>query len=257
MLPYLGLDIEGQDGCAVRIEYSPNRPDYSTVYGIAAGLRYMRGKKPSMKSNLKPSRLEHHIRVDAAVKKVRPYIVGIVAKGRKLGDLEIKMLMAMQEDLHLGVCRNRKKSSIGVHNLAPISFPISYGTVGRSEMFVPLGSSHEMSVKDILEKTETGIAYADLLQGFAKVPILRDSAGHIISLPPVINAASTALVAGVDDVFVEVTGTDRRNVEDVLSVVSSTLLEMREMILVQDCARQLRIFSYSCILQDASPLALP
>ena len=152
MLPYLGLDIEGQDGCAVRIEYSPNRPDYSTVYGIAAGLRYMRGKKPSMKSNLKPSRLEHHIRVDAAVKKVRPYIVGIVAKGRKLGDLEIKMLMAMQEDLHLGVCRNRKKSSIGVHNLAPISFPISYGTVGRSEMFVPLGSSHEMSVKDILEK---------------------------------------------------------------------------------------------------------
>ena len=226
MLPYLGLDIEGQDGRAVRIEYSPNRPDYSTVYGIAAGLRYMRGKKPSMKSNLKPSRLEHHIRVDAAVKKVRPYIVGIVAKGRKLGDLEIKMLMAMQEDLHLGVCRNRKKSSIGVHNLAPISFPISYGTVGRSEMFVPLGSSHEMSVKDILEKTETGIAYADLLQGFAKVPILRDSAGHIISLPPVINAASTALVAGVDDVFVEVTGTDRRNVEDVLSVVSSTLLEM-------------------------------
>ena len=45
MLPYLGLDIEGQDGRAVRIEYSPNRPDYSTVYGIAAGLRYMRGKK--------------------------------------------------------------------------------------------------------------------------------------------------------------------------------------------------------------------
>ena len=34
------------------------------------------------------------------------------------------------------------------------------------------------------------------------------------------------MVAGVDDVFVEVTGTDRRNVEDVLSVVSSTLLEM-------------------------------
>ena len=82
MLPYLGLDIEGQDGRAVRIEYSPNRPDYSTVYGIAAGLRYMRGKKPSMKSNLKPSRLEHHIRVDAAVKKVRPYIVGIVARIR-------------------------------------------------------------------------------------------------------------------------------------------------------------------------------
>ena len=108
---------------------------------------------------------------------MRPYIVGVVARGRKLGDLEIKMLMAMQEDLHLGVCRHRKKSSIGVHNLASMSFPLSYGTVGRSETFVPLGSSHEMTIKDILEKTETGIAYADLLQGFARVPILRDSTG--------------------------------------------------------------------------------
>ena len=41
-----------------------------------------------------------------------------------------------------------------------------------------------------------------------------------------INAASTALTAGVDGVFVEVTGTERRNAEDALSVVSSTLLEM-------------------------------
>ena len=186
----------------------------------------MTGKKPTMKSNLKPSSLKYHIKVDAAVKRVRPYIVGVVARGRKLGDLEIKMLMAMQEDLHLGVCRHRKKSSIGVHNLASMSFPLSYGTVGRSETFVPLGSSHEMTIKDILEKTETGIAYADLLQGFARVPILRDSTGSIISLPPVINAASTALTAGVDGVFVEVTGTERRNAEDALSVVSSTLLEM-------------------------------
>ena len=34
-LPYLGLDIEGETNNEVRIEYSPNRPDYSTDYGIA------------------------------------------------------------------------------------------------------------------------------------------------------------------------------------------------------------------------------
>ena len=67
MLPYLGLDIEGEDKNTVRVEYSPNRPDYSTIYGIAAGLRYMTGKKPTMKSNLKPSSLKYHIKVDAAV----------------------------------------------------------------------------------------------------------------------------------------------------------------------------------------------
>ena len=29
-LPFLGLDIESEDKDLVRIEYSPNRPDYST-----------------------------------------------------------------------------------------------------------------------------------------------------------------------------------------------------------------------------------
>ena len=38
-LPFLGLDIESHDGNVVRVEYSPNRPDYSTDFGIASGLQ--------------------------------------------------------------------------------------------------------------------------------------------------------------------------------------------------------------------------
>ena len=38
-LPFLGLDIESEVGDEIRIEYSPNRPDYSTDYGIATGLQ--------------------------------------------------------------------------------------------------------------------------------------------------------------------------------------------------------------------------
>ncbi len=227
MLPYLGLDIEGEDAHTVRVEYSPNRPDYSTVYGIAAGLRYMGGKsKPAPKFPLKSGTKLNRIRVDSAVSKVRPYIVGIIARGKKLGNSEIKMLMAMQEDLHMGLCRNRKKSSIGVHNLGAVSFPLSYGTAELSEKFVPLGSVHEMSVADILKKTPIGALYGNLLQGFARVPLLKDSTDSVISLPPIINAASTALTAGVDGIFVEVTGTERRNAEDALSIVSATLSEM-------------------------------
>ena len=36
-LPFLGLDIEPEDGDSVRIEYSPNRPDYSTPGGRDLG----------------------------------------------------------------------------------------------------------------------------------------------------------------------------------------------------------------------------
>ena len=38
-LPFLGLDIESEDSDSIRIEFNPNRPDFSTDYGIARALR--------------------------------------------------------------------------------------------------------------------------------------------------------------------------------------------------------------------------
>ena len=37
-IPYLGLDIEEENDEYIKIEYNPNRPDYSTDYGIARSL---------------------------------------------------------------------------------------------------------------------------------------------------------------------------------------------------------------------------
>ena len=53
-LPYLGLDIEGETNSEIRIEYSPNRPDYSTDYGIALGLQgLLEIQKGSIKLDIK------------------------------------------------------------------------------------------------------------------------------------------------------------------------------------------------------------
>ena len=53
VLPFLGLDIESQDGDEIRIEYSPNRPDYSTDFGIALGLQGLLGIKKGMQKLFK------------------------------------------------------------------------------------------------------------------------------------------------------------------------------------------------------------
>ena len=45
MLPYLGLDLEYRDDKCIRLEYSPNRPDFSTFYGIARALNGLLGKE--------------------------------------------------------------------------------------------------------------------------------------------------------------------------------------------------------------------
>ena len=42
-LPCLGLDIGSQENDIVRVEYSPNHPDYSTDFRIAIGLQGLLG----------------------------------------------------------------------------------------------------------------------------------------------------------------------------------------------------------------------
>ncbi|WKT58122.1 hypothetical protein QVH35_00920 [Candidatus Nitrosotenuis chungbukensis] len=54
VLPFLGLDIEEEQKDFVRVEYSPNRPDYATDVGIASGLQGLLGiKKGQVKVSVK------------------------------------------------------------------------------------------------------------------------------------------------------------------------------------------------------------
>ena len=77
-LPFLGLDIESQDGDKIRIEYSPNRPDYSTDFGIALGLEGLLGiKKGIQKTNIKKQG-KFEIKVDPSVSKIRPFVTGVI-----------------------------------------------------------------------------------------------------------------------------------------------------------------------------------
>ena len=107
-LPFLGLDIESEDKDLVRIEYTPNRPDYSTDYGIALGMQGLLGIKTGIvKLNVKKSH-NYSISVNSSVTKIRPFVTGIIAKNGKVDDKTIKQLMTMQEDLHFGIGRKRK-----------------------------------------------------------------------------------------------------------------------------------------------------
>ncbi|NNL59274.1 MAG: phenylalanine--tRNA ligase subunit beta, partial [Nitrosopumilus sp.] len=96
-LPFLGLDIEYEDKDLVRIEYSPNRPDYSTDFGIALGLQGLLGKKTgAVKLKIKKSN-KYKIYVKPQVSKIRPFVTGIIAKNGTIDDKTIKQLMTMQE----------------------------------------------------------------------------------------------------------------------------------------------------------------
>tara|TARA_B100000929_G_scaffold154913_3_gene122716 strand:+ start:1413 stop:3059 length:1647 start_codon:yes stop_codon:yes gene_type:complete len=224
-LPFLGLDIESQDGDKIRIEYSPNRPDYSTDFGIALGLQGLLGtKKGIQKINIKKDG-KFEIKVDPSVHKIRPFITGIIARNGIIDDETIKQLMNMQEDLHFGIGRKRKKSSIGLHDLEKISFPLNYTTTTREHSFVPLNSESKNTIDQILSETEVGKNYGWVLGDSKNVPIIVDSEDNTISFPPIINAAVTTVTTKTKNILVEVTSLDKDAAEDMLSVVA-TILQM-------------------------------
>ena len=222
-LPFLGLDIESENQDLVRIEYSPNRPDYSTDFGIALGLQGLLGIKTGIvKLNVKKSS-KYPIIVKSSVSKIRPFVTGIVAKNGKIDDKTIKQLMTMQEDLHFGIGRKRKKSSIGIHDLDKISFPLVYTTTDRDHTFIPLNSDKEIAITEILSNTIVGKDYGPLLGQSSKVPLILDSNQKTVSFPPIINAAVTTVTTKTKNLFVEVTGINKEDTEDMLSVVATIL----------------------------------
>ncbi|HJL67923.1 MAG TPA: phenylalanine--tRNA ligase subunit beta [Nitrosopumilus sp.] len=222
-LPFLGLDIESENKDLVRIEYSPNRPDYSTDFGIALGLQGLLGiKTGAINLDVKKSK-NYSISVDPKVSKIRPFVTGIVAKNGKIDDKIIKQFMTMQEDLHFGIGRKRKKSSIGIHDLDKISFPLNYTAVDKNHKFIPLNSEKILSISQIITDTDLGKDYGNILGNSTKVPIILDSNQQTVSFPPIINAAVTTVTTKTKNLFVEVTGINKDDAEDMLSVVATIL----------------------------------
>src|ERR671933_1954916 len=78
MIPFIALDIEYADNNVIKIEYNPNRPDFSSDYGIARALRGLLEIEtgiPKFKADRKSGLT---VRLEAAIKRVRPYIVALV-----------------------------------------------------------------------------------------------------------------------------------------------------------------------------------
>ena len=221
-LPYLGLDIEGETNNDIRIEYSPNRPDYSTDFGIAIGLQGLLGIKKGT-VNLKIKKSKNQIKVDSSVSKIRPFVTGIIAKNGTIDDNTLKQLIVMQEDLHFGIGRKRKKSSIGIHDLDRISFPLKYTTTNRKHKFIPLNATDEKTIDEILSNSDVGKDYGYILGNSPNVPLIVDSQGNTVSFPPIINASITTVTTKTKNLFVEVTGTNKDDIEDTLSVVATIL----------------------------------
>jgi phenylalanyl-tRNA synthetase beta chain len=223
-LPYIGLDIESVEKDSVRVEYSPNRPDFGTDFGIARAMRGLLGKEVGLpRFPIAPSGMS--VSYDSRLKSVRPYIACVTATGLHLDDEDVRQIISLQEDLHNGLGRKRRAVAIGLHDMDAIRPPLSYQAVQPSFKFVPLNGDRPVSVGSILADTAEGRVYGFALQGARLFPVITDSKGTVLSFPPIINGDATKVTSKTKRMFVDVTSTDARAGDDVLAVVATTLVE--------------------------------
>ena len=223
-IPFVGLDIESVDGDSIRVEYSPNRPDFGTDFGIARALRGILGKEVGLpRFPVRPSGIS--VAVDRRLAAVRPHIACVVAKGLRLDNEDVRQVISLQEDLHNGLGRKRKTVAIGLHDLGAVAPPLSYMAVGSAFSFVPLGARSSMTIGSILSETYEGRTYGPALGGSKLFPVIADSKGTVLSFPPVINGTATRVTPKTRDILVDVTSTVRKAGDDVLAVIATTLAE--------------------------------
>ncbi len=223
-LPYVGLDIESVDGDTLRVEYSPNRPDLGTDFGVARALKGLLGKEVGLPT-FRCSRSGISVSVDGRLRSVRPHIACVTATGLRLDDEDVRQIIALQEDLHNGLGRRRRVVAIGLHDMDAVAPPLAYRAVDSSFKFVPLGAKEPVSIASILSGTPEGRSYGSALKGSAVYPVITDARGTVLSFPPVINGDATRVTTTTRNLFVDVTSTNQKAGDDVLALVATTLAE--------------------------------
>jgi phenylalanyl-tRNA synthetase beta chain len=224
-IPMLGADVDDVKGDTWAIEFFPDRPDLYTVEGIARALRAWYGVEPGLRRyQTRPSGT--HVTVDPSVEKVRPHVQGAFVRGVEITAERLDALIELQEDLHWGLGARRRRVAIGVHDAKALVAPFTYTTWGLDERaFVPLQDTRDMTPREILEKHPKGEAYAHLLKGHDRVPMIVDAKGGVLSMPPIINAARTTVTTSTRDLFLDVTGTDEWAVGRALNLLVTSLSE--------------------------------
>lgn len=226
-IPMIGADMGDTEGGSddMSVEFFPNRPDLYSVEGVARALRAFLGIMPGMKS-YPVAESDVEVFVDPKVEGVRPWFLCGIVRDVEVTDEFLRSLMELQEKLHITIGRKRSKLAIGIHDLSAVEPPFTYTLKEpRSVRFVPLAMDEEMDLSEILERNEKGREYSALLDGMDEYPVILDSEGRVLSFPPIINGSLTTVTVGHHDLFIDVTGSDRRAVKGALDIVAAALAE--------------------------------
>ena len=216
------IEVEDMSPTEIKLEVTPDRPDMFSTEGIARQLKsWLLKTKGFAEYYVAPPK----ITLKKTNLTVRPYIVCAYVTGLDFTDEMIKSLMQLEEQVDKTIGRDREISSIGIHDISNVEPPFTYKEVDAKTKFIPLGFTKEMTISEILKQHPKGKEYGHLASKHKKYPLIVDKTGKVISFPPITNAKITQIKETTRNIFIDITGTNEKRVNDSLNILVTALAD--------------------------------
>uniref|UniRef100_A0A8C5HPJ3 Elongation factor 1-beta n=1 Tax=Gouania willdenowi TaxID=441366 RepID=A0A8C5HPJ3_GOUWI len=154
---------------------------------------------------------------------VRPYAVAAVLRDITFTQERYDSFIELQEKLHQNICRKRSIVAIGTHDLDTTSGPFTYTAKPPSEIcFQPLNQTKEFTATELMSlyRTDSHLKhYLHIIEDKPVYPVIYDSNGIVLSMPPIINGDHTKISLKTKNVFIECTATDLTKAKVVLDTL--------------------------------------
>ncbi len=218
-------------GDRLTVEVTPDRLDLLDEAGLARELAGLLGLARGMGYAFEPAPLPGvEARQNASVSPLRGEFAAVALEAPTGGALDAGLLdevIRFQELLHATTGRDRRAGSLGLYPLERLTPPFRYALEPLGQIrFLPLASSQETSGKEFYQTHPLALRYGDLGRQGDLVLTLRDEEDRILSLPPVLNAATTGEIRPGDHrILVEATGTRIARVRELIGYMLLPFVE--------------------------------
>ncbi|KAL1208535.1 Phenylalanine--tRNA ligase beta subunit, cytoplasmic [Cardamine amara subsp. amara] len=228
-------DDDDDEEVIYKIEIPANRYDLLCLEGLAQALRIFNKKQEIPKYRLadisKEKMIKMNVRSDQT-SQIRPYVVCAILRGVTFDEARYNSFIDLQDKLHQNICRRRSLVAIGTHDLDTLQGPFTYEALSPMDInFVPLKQTKSFRADELIEFYKSDLKlkkYLHIIESSPVFPVLYDSKRTVLSLPPIINGAHSAISLKTKNVFIECTATDLTKAKIVLNTMVTAFSEYCE-----------------------------
>lgn len=208
-----------------KIDVPANRYDLLCLEGLVRGLQVFKERMDAPRyRRVSPAGGEpQRLIITQETAAVRPHAVAAVLRNITFTQERYDSFIELQEKLHQNVCRKRTLVAIGTHDLDTISGPFTYTAKPPGDIrFKPLNQTKEYTAPELMAhyKTDSHLKqYLPIIEDKPLYPIIYDSNGVVLSMPPIINGDHSKISLNTKNVFIECTATDLTKAKIVLDMM--------------------------------------